>query len=215
MRQPSFSCSVCPFAERSQYADPFTTVKFLRRSVRWDGTIRRANIHHTFCYGTKSLISPNDSEELASLKSLICQVTKISTRARTFESSKLKVNDKDGNPIEIAAIITWKVSDTAQATFAVEHYVQYVHVQTEAALRDLAMHYSYDAVSDSPDVVSLRGSADHVSARLEEEVQKRLRMAGVELLSARISHLAYAPEIAQAMLQRQQAGAIIGARRQV
>jgi len=136
--------------------------------------------------------------------------SKVSLRVNTFESSKLKVNDLDGNPIEIGAVITWRVTDTAQAVFNVEAYNQFVTIQSEAALRNLATHFPYDAHNDEK--IALRSHTDLVAEKLKTEVEKRLAEAGVEVLEARISHLAYAQEIAQAMLQRQQAGAIIAAR---
>jgi regulator of protease activity HflC (stomatin/prohibitin superfamily) len=138
---------------------------------------------------------------------------KISLRVRNFESSHLKVNDADGNPIEIAAVVVWRVVETAEATFEVNDYENYVHVQSEAALRNAATSYPYDAHEDH--VMSLRGSTAAVADHLKQEVQQRLQKAGVEVLEARISHLAYAPEIAAAMLQRQQAGAIIAARQRI
>jgi regulator of protease activity HflC (stomatin/prohibitin superfamily) len=138
---------------------------------------------------------------------------KISTRVRNFESGKLKVNDADGNPIEIAAVVVWRVVETAEATFEVDDYENYVRVQSEAALRNAATSYPYD--SHEENVVSLRGSTSVVADHLQKEVQGRLNKAGVEVLEARISHLAYAPEIAAAMLQRQQAGAIIAARQRI
>src|SRR5882672_10550997 len=128
---------------------------------------------------------------------------RVSLRVRNFESSKLKVNDLDGNPIEIAAVVVWKVVDTAEALFQVDNYENYMHVQTESALRNLATGYSYDSQDDKAH--SLRGNAAHVADHLRHEIQERLAQAGVEVTEARISHLAYAPEIAQAMLQRQQA----------
>ncbi|MCL1894003.1 MAG: SPFH domain-containing protein [Holophagaceae bacterium] len=136
---------------------------------------------------------------------------KVSLRANTFESTKCKVNDLDGNPIEIAAVVTWRVVDTAQAIFNVENYIQFVTIQSEAALRNLATHFPYDAHDDEK--IALRSHTDLVAEKLKIEVEKRLAEAGVEVIEARISHLAYAQEIAQAMLQRQQAGAIIAARR--
>jgi regulator of protease activity HflC (stomatin/prohibitin superfamily) len=138
---------------------------------------------------------------------------KISLRVRNFESSHLKVNDADGNPIEIAAVVVWRVVETAEASFEVNDYENYVHVQSEAALRNAATSYPYDSHQDH--VVSLRGSTAAVADHLKHEVQQRLQKAGVEVLEARISHLAYAPEIAAAMLQRQQAGAIIAARQRI
>ena len=132
---------------------------------------------------------------------------------RNFESTKLKVNDLEGNPIEIAAVVVWRVVDTAEAVFEVDDYQNFVKVQTEAAVRNLATSYKYDAHEE--DQMSLRGNTAAVAEHLKKEIQDRLAKAGVEVLEARISHLAYAPEIAQAMLQRQQAGAIIAARQRI
>lgn len=137
----------------------------------------------------------------------------VSLRVRNFETSKMKVNDHDGNPIEIAAVVVWKVVDTAEAIFQVDNYENYVHVQSEAAVRNLATAYPYDAHEDHQ--VSLRGSTAEVAARLKEEIQERLAVAGVEVIEARISYLAYAPEIAAAMLRRQQASAVIAARQKI
>jgi regulator of protease activity HflC (stomatin/prohibitin superfamily) len=138
---------------------------------------------------------------------------RISLRIRNFESTKLKVNDLEGNPIEIAAVVVWRVVDTAEAVFEVDDYQNFVKVQTEAAVRNLATSYKYDAHEE--DQMSLRGNTAAVAEHLKTEIQDRLSKAGVEVLEARISHLAYAPEIAQAMLQRQQAGAIIAARQRI
>lgn len=138
---------------------------------------------------------------------------KISLKVRNFESGKMKVNDKEGNPVEIAAIVVWKVVETAEAVFNVESYENYVQVQSEAAVRNLASSYPYDSQSDK--VLSLRGSTHEVAEQMKTEVQERLSKAGVEVIEARISHLAYAPEIASAMLRRQQANAIIAARQRI
>jgi len=138
---------------------------------------------------------------------------RISLRVRNFESGRIKVNDIDGNPIEIAAVIVWKVVDTAEASFEVDNYENYVHVQSEAALRNLATSYPYDTHEE--DKKSLRGNTSEIAEHLKTEIQARLDKAGVETIEARISHLAYAPEIASAMLQRQQAGAIIAARTKI
>jgi hypothetical protein len=138
---------------------------------------------------------------------------RVSVRIRNFESSRLKVNDLEGNPIEIAAVVVWRVVDTAEALFEVDDYNNYVHVQSESALRNLATSYPYDAHDDQH--TSLRGHTAAVAEHLKREIQDRLAKAGVEVLEARISHLAYAPEIAAAMLQRQQAGAIIAARQRI
>ena len=138
---------------------------------------------------------------------------RISLRVRNFETERSKVNDTDGNPIEIAAVVVWKVVDTAEATFEVDDYVNYVHVQSESAVRNLATQYPYDTQEEGQ--LSLRGDTEEIAVRLQKEIQGRLYKAGVEVLEARITHLAYAPEIAAAMLQRQQAGAIIAARTQI
>jgi regulator of protease activity HflC (stomatin/prohibitin superfamily) len=138
---------------------------------------------------------------------------RISQRVRNFESAKLKVNDHDGNPIEIAAVVVWRVTDTAEAVFQVDDYQNFVKVQTEAAVRNLATSYTYDAHLEGE--MSLRANTAEVAEHMKKEIQDRLATAGVEVIEARISHLAYAPEIAQAMLQRQQAGAIIAARQRI
>ena len=138
---------------------------------------------------------------------------RVSQRVRNFESAKLKVNDNEGNPIEIASVVVWRVVDTAEAVFEVDDYNNYVKVQSESALRNLATSYTYDAHDDT--TVSLRGTTQVVADHLKKEIQDRLARAGVEVMEARISHLAYAPEIAHAMLQRQQAGAIIAARQRI
>lgn len=138
---------------------------------------------------------------------------KISQRVRNFESARLKVNDNDGNPIEIAAVVVWKVVDTAEALFEVDDYENYMKVQTEAAVRNLATRYPYDAHQE--DVVSLRGNTAAVAVELQKEIQDRLSRAGVQAIEARISHLAYAAEIASSMLRRQQAGAVVAARQKI
>ena len=135
---------------------------------------------------------------------------RISLRVRNFETEHSKVNDTEGNPIEMASVVVWKVVDTAEASFEVDDYVNYVHVQSESALRNLATLYPYDTHEE--DSLSLRGNTDEIAGQLKIEIQSRLHKAGVEVREARITHLAYAPEIASAMLQRQQAGAIIAAR---
>lgn len=137
----------------------------------------------------------------------------ISLRVRNFESSQIKVNDLEGNPIEIAAVVVWRVTETAEACFEVDNYEHYVKVQSEAAVRNLATQYPYDAHEDGHK--SLRGNTIEIADQLKTEVQERLAKAGVDVLEARINHLAYAPEIAAAMLQRQQAGAIIAARQRI
>ena len=138
---------------------------------------------------------------------------RLSLRVRNFESAHLKVNDIEGNPIELAAVVVWRVVDTAEACFEVDNYENYVHVQSEAALRNLATSYAYDAHDEKQ--MSLRGHTAEIAEHLKTEIQARLNRAGVEVIESRISHLAYAPEIASAMLQRQQAGAIIAARQRI
>jgi regulator of protease activity HflC (stomatin/prohibitin superfamily) len=140
------------------------------------------------------------------------KVTKVSLRVRNHESAKLKVNDRSGNPIEIAAVVVWKVVDTFQAQFEVDNYLDYVKVQSESAVRHLASTYAYDGGEHE---MTLRGSTDEVSRRLAEELQDRLKRAGVDVIEARLTHLAYAPEIAGAMLRRQQADAVIAARTKI
>jgi regulator of protease activity HflC (stomatin/prohibitin superfamily) len=135
----------------------------------------------------------------------------ISLRIRNFESSQMKVNDKHGNPIEIATVVVWSVNDTAEAVFEVDDYLSFVTIQSESALRNMAISYPYD--QHEGDQIALRSHPKEVSAALIIEIQQRLEKAGVKVHEARISHLAYAPEIANAMLQRQQASAIIAARR--
>ena len=137
----------------------------------------------------------------------------ISLRVRNFETAKLKVNDKRSNPIEIATVVVWRVVDTAEAAFQVDNYENYVHVQSEAALRNLATGYPYDAHADGE--VALSSHTPEVSAQLKIEIQNRLEKAGVEVIETRVSHLAYSPEIAAAMLRRQQAAAVVAARRTI
>jgi uncharacterized membrane protein (Fun14 family) len=165
--------------------------KVLQLFGRYVGTVRDAGLHWANPFYSKK---------------------KISLRAVSFESKPLKVNDKDGNPIEIAAVVVWRVVDSAQASFQVDDYLRYVQVQSEAALRNLASSYPYDGEERD---VSLRGSTAEVATHLKQEIQDRAQLAGVEVMEARISHLAYAPEIAHAMLQRQQAAAIIAARQKI
>jgi regulator of protease activity HflC (stomatin/prohibitin superfamily) len=137
----------------------------------------------------------------------------VSLRTKNFETAKIKVNDIEGNPIEIGAVIVWRVVDTAQALFDVESFTSFVQIQAETAMRNLAMHHPYDGHDDK--VISLRGQSEAVAELLRREVNDKIKQAGVEVIDARIAHLAYAPEIAQAMLQRQQAGAIIAARTRI
>jgi len=180
------------------------------------------------CFGGFLIVSPNEAQVLQLFGNYTGTVRtpgwwwtnpftlprrKVSQRVRNFESSHLKVNDHDGNPIEIAAIVVWRVTDTAEAVFQVDDYENYGKVQTEAAVRNLATSYAYD--SHQEDQLSLRTSSDEITGRLRSEVQDRLAKAGIEVIEARLSHLAYAPEIAQAMLRRQQASAVVAARTRI
>lgn len=138
---------------------------------------------------------------------------RISTRIRNHETSVLKVNDAAGNPIEIAAAVVWQVRDTARAVFEVDHYIDFVRIQTETAVRYIATHYPYDSFDEAK--TSLRDNAEEITRELSEEVAVRVRAAGVNVIESRITHLAYAPEIAHAMLQRQQAATVVAARTQI
>jgi SPFH domain/Band 7 family protein len=139
---------------------------------------------------------------------------KVSTRIRNHESDVLKVNDRDGNPIEIGAVVVWQVEDTARATFEVDSFVAFVHTQTDTAIRHIATSYPYDDHADDPGL-SLRGNADEITEQLSAEIGARVESAGVRIVESRLTHLAYAPEIAGAMLQRQQAGAVVAARERI
>ncbi|MFJ3225764.1 SPFH domain-containing protein [Streptomyces sp. NPDC086783] len=139
--------------------------------------------------------------------------TKISTRVRNHETAVLKVNDAYGNPIELAAVVVWRVEDTAQASFEVDDFLEFVATQTEAAVRHIAIEYPYDAHEEGG--LSLRGNAEEITEKLAVELHARVEAAGVQIIESRFTHLAYAPEIASAMLQRQQAGAVVAARRQI
>ncbi|MGW2614838.1 SPFH domain-containing protein [Streptomyces sp. NPDC001500] len=139
--------------------------------------------------------------------------TKISTRVRNHETAVLKVNDAYGNPIELAAVVVWNVQDTAQASFEVDDFLEFVATQTEAAVRHIAIEYPYD--SHDEDGLSLRGNAEEITEKLAVELHARVEAAGVRIIESRFTHLAYAPEIASAMLQRQQAGAVVAARREI
>ncbi len=140
---------------------------------------------------------------------------KISLRARNLNGQQIKVNDKMGNPIEIAAVVVWQVVDTAKALFDVDSYQTFVQIQSEAAVRFLASSHAYDNMEDEHEAVTLRDNTGQINAFLEQELNERLGQAGVRVMEARISHLAYAPEIAGAMLQRQQATAVVSARKQI
>ncbi|MGH3931039.1 MAG: SPFH domain-containing protein [Pseudonocardiaceae bacterium] len=145
----------------------------------------------------------------------LTQRRKISTRIRNHETGVAKVNDADGNPIEIAAVVVWQVADTAQATFEVDDFVEFVAIQTETAVRHIANSYPYDAVDAEVGELSLRDNAEEITEKLSKEVGARVTAAGVRIIESRITHLAYAPEIAQAMLRRQQAGAVVAARQRI
>ncbi|QGK69240.1 SPFH domain-containing protein [Allosaccharopolyspora coralli] len=138
---------------------------------------------------------------------------KISTRIRNHETAVMKVNDADGNPIEIASVVVWQVADTAQASFEVDSFVEFVETQTETAVRHIATSYPYD--NQGQRGLSLRENADEITGKLSAEIAARVQAAGVEVIESRLTHLAYAPEIAQAMLQRQQAGAVVAARQRI
>ncbi|MEU4873739.1 SPFH domain-containing protein [Streptomyces sp. NPDC021608] len=139
--------------------------------------------------------------------------TKISTRVRNHETAVLKVNDAYGNPIELAAVVVWNVQDTAQASFEVDDFLEFVATQTEAAVRHIAIEYPYDSHDENG--LSLRGNAEEITEKLAVELHARVEAAGVRIIESRFTHLAYAPEIASAMLQRQQAGAVVAARREI
>jgi regulator of protease activity HflC (stomatin/prohibitin superfamily) len=185
----------------------------------YKGTVRRSGLHwgNPFYQNGSSgqmqkLAASHDSATaVATVRSLARN--KVSLRARTLNNDRLKVNDKRGNPIEIAAVIVWRVADTAQALFDVDNYENYVGMQSESALRHLASLYSYD--DGEPNESTLRSNVDEVSKALREELGERLAKAGVVVDEARLTHLAYAPEIAQVMLRRQQAEAVIAARQKI
>jgi regulator of protease activity HflC (stomatin/prohibitin superfamily) len=172
------------------------------------------------------IVNPNDSRVLVFLGKYIGTVResgfwwinllsvkrKVTLRIRNFQSERIKVNDLMGNPIEIAAVIVWKVTDSARACFDVDNYEEFVAIQSETAIRSLTSEYPYDAEDDK---ASLRGSPQEIAENLKSQVQSRLEIAGVEVIEARISHLAYAQEIAQAMLRKQQAHAIVAARQKI
>ena len=180
-----------------------------------------------FCFAGLAVVNPNEAKVITLFgvyKGSIKQAgfwwvnplttrKKLSLRVRNFESGRLKVNDRDGNPIEIAAVVVWRIAETFEAVFNVDDYEHFVHVQSEAAVRILATTYPYDAHEDER--ISLRLSVGEIAERLRHEIQERLAKAGIEVIEARISHLAYAPEIAGAMLRRQQATAVIAARQKI
>jgi regulator of protease activity HflC (stomatin/prohibitin superfamily) len=160
--------------------------------------------------GSAAVSAVEASKRLLGLANL---PSKISLRARNFESHTLKVNDKRGNPVEIAAVVVWRVADTARAVFDVEQFESYVAIQAESAIRSIASQYAYDR--GEGDEITLRGGGDEVAAELTRELTARLEIAGVEVEESRLTHLAYAPEIASAMLRRQQAEAIVAARNKI
>jgi regulator of protease activity HflC (stomatin/prohibitin superfamily) len=178
-----------------------------------------------FSFGGFFVVQPNEARVLILFGSYIGSETeagwwwcnpfakksKVSLRVRNFQSERIKVNDASGNPIEIAAVVVWRIVDTAKAVFDVADYDQFVTVQSETSLRHLASEHPYDDYK--PDTTSLRGNVDEVSGTLQAELQARLQLAGIEILETRLTHLAYAPEIAEVMLRRQQAEAILAARR--
>ena len=181
----------------------------------------------TLCFFGLTVVNPNEAKVVqlfgvyvGSVKKQglwwlnpLTQRRRVSLRVRNFESNKLKVNDQDGNPIEIAAVVVWKVVETAEAIFQVDDYEHFLHVQSEAAVRNLATRYPYDA--HNGEQMSLRMSVMEIAHKMREEIEERLSQAGVQIIEARITHLAYAPEIASAMLRRQQASAIIAARTKI
>lgn len=180
------------------------------------------------CIGGMFVIQPNQGEVLVFLGRYRGTVKeagwywtnpftakrKVSLRVQNFNTPRLKVNDADGNPIEIAAVVVWRVLDTGRASFDVENYPQFIEIQSETALRHITTQYPYDVGAD-PGQPTLRGSADVVGKALQEELQERLAVAGIEVVETRLTHLAYSPEIAGAMLQRQQAAAVIAARSRI
>jgi len=161
-----------------------------------------ANVHATVTEGGKTTVTPKKNPRM-----------KISLRSRNLNGERLKVNDKKGNPIEIAAVVVWRVQDTAQAMFDVDDYEEYVHIQSESAVRHLGSQYAYDHGEEHE--ITLRSGVDEVSEALQAELQTRLAPAGVVVEEARLTHLAYAPEVAQAMLRRQQAEAVLAARQMI
>ena len=178
-----------------------------------------------FAFGGLFVVQPNEARVLILFGRYVGTVTeagwwwcnpftkrpKVSLRVRNFQSERIKVNDSSGNPIEIAAVVVWRVTDTAKAVFDVDDYEQFVTVQSETSVRHLASQYPYDDYR--ADVLSLRGNADAVRESLQAELHARLQLAGIEILETRLTHLAYAPEIAEVMLRRQQAEAILAARK--
>ena len=183
---------------------------------KYVGTVRKDGFHwaNPFSVDRGSLATVQEGEEADVVR--WNSKYRVSLRARNFQTETLKVNDQRGNPIEIAAVVVWRVLDTAKALFDVDEYEHYVRVQSETAVRHVATSYPYDHItSESSDELTLRANTDEVSAALQQELQARLGKAGVAVEEARLTHLAYAPEIAGAMLRRQQAEAIIAARQKI
>jgi regulator of protease activity HflC (stomatin/prohibitin superfamily) len=201
---------VLSITDRSASAGIWGTILIVVGSLAWGGFFT---------------VQPNESRVLILFGRYIGSVTeaglwwcnpfakrrKVSLRVRNFQSERIKVNDASGNPIEIAAVVVWRVTDTAKAVFDVASYEQFVTVQSDTSLRHLASEYPYDDYKQ--DVISLRGNADEIRITLQAELQSRLELAGIEILETRLTHLAYAPEIAEVMLRRQQAEAIVAARK--
>ena len=191
---------------------------------KYVGTVRDEGLRWANPFYSKNLGMSSDEDPTASILTGGAKlgghkhVSTISTRARTLNGDRLKVNDKMGNPIEIATVVVWRVSDTAKAVFDVDDYESFVSMQTETALRHVASVYAYDHMEDDDSTnssITLRSNIEEVSDSLKEELDRRLASAGVSVEDARLTHLAYAPEIAQAMLRRQQAEAIIAARKKI
>lgn len=181
----------------------------------YKGTVRQSGFHWVNPFYTNVLaqLAPAPGSMAAAPDAIKKASAKMSLRARNFNSERLKVNDRRGNPIEIATVVVWRVEDTARAAFDVDDYESYVHIQSETALRHIASLYGYDHGEEQE--VTLRDGADEVALALQQELQQRLGKAGVVVDEARLTHLAYAPEIAQAMLRRQQAEAVIAARQKI
>jgi regulator of protease activity HflC (stomatin/prohibitin superfamily) len=187
----------------------------------YQGTVRREGFHWGNPFYSNMAVDPRRQETTE--EKLKAGTTKrgglgrfkVSLRARTLQGDHLKVNDRRGNPVEIGAMVVWRVTDTAKAVFDVDDFRQYVSTQAETALRHIATQYPYDQGGDEDAAITLRGNPDEVAGTLREDLERRLSVAGVTVEDTRLTHLAYAPEIAQAMLRRQQAEAVIAARRKI
>lgn len=204
-------CVVVPFMLGGFFTIQPNQARVLVLFGDYKGTVREEGFHWANPFYSRSAgmtISPSGKDVPISLK--------LSLRARTYNGEHLKVNDKRGNPIEIADVVVWRVADTAKAIFDVDDYNSYVHTQSETALRHVATTYAYDHAPDSDGTeITLRSNIEEVSEALKQELTLRLEKAGVVIDDARLTHLAYAPEIAQAMLRRQQAEAVIAAREKI